>query len=100
MFNNLKDLLIKSINQTWKQEQVIKSIIWNSVISDFKEIKKLDITPYLISIKILNDTIIIKTTKPILNSELSSLQDILEKNAHKKLNDLWFKYKNLKIRYK
>lgn len=100
MFNNLKDLLIKSINQTWKQEQVIKSIIWNSIISDFKEIKKIDITPYLISIKILNDTIIIKTTKPILNSELSGLQDILEKNAHKKLNDLWFKYKNLKIRYK
>ena len=99
MFNNLKDLLIKSINQTWKQEQVVKSVIWNSIISDFKEKKHIDLTPYLISIKITNNTVFIKTSKPIINQELVNINDFLEKNVILKLSKLGFKYDKIKIRY-
>lgn len=100
MFINLKDILVKSLNKTWKQESVINSIIWNTLISTFKDKKNIDITPYLISIKMHNDTIFIKTSKPIINSEIDLIWDVLIENIIKKLHDIWYNFKQLKIRYK
>lgn len=100
MFINLKDILVKSLNKTWKQETVINSLAWNSLISTFKEIKNIDITHYLISVKIKNDVIFIKTSKPIINSEIDIISDKYLKNITTKLNSIWYSFKELKIRYK
>lgn len=100
MFINLKDILVKSLNKTWKQETVINSLAWNSLISTFKEIKNIDITHYLISVKIKNDVIFIKTSKPIINSEIDIISDKYLENITTKLNSIWYKFKQLKIRYK
>lgn len=100
MFINLKDILVQSLNKTWKQESVINSLAWNSLISTFKENKNIDLTPYLISVKIKNDVIFIKTSKPIINSEIDIISDKYLENITTKLNSIWYKFKQLKIRYK
>jgi len=69
-FTNLKSLLVASLNKTGKQEQIFSSIVWKSIVQDFKETKNIDITPYIISVKINKNIITIKTLKPIINTEL------------------------------
>jgi len=69
-FISLKDLLLRSISKSGKKDNITKSIIWNEIIFLFKEKKNIDIAPYLISIKITWNIIIIKTLKPIVNTEL------------------------------
>lgn len=98
--NNIKLLLIKSLNKTWKQNQVISSIIYNSITKDFLEIKKIDIKSYIIYTKIIWNIIILKTTKPIINAEILSIKEILINNINLKLNEIWFNIKNLKLRLK
>ena len=46
---NIKDLLLKSLRKTWKQNQIMSSIIYKSIKDDFLENKKIDITPYIIN---------------------------------------------------
>ena len=53
-----------------KTELFIKTAVWNSLVEIFKEEKNLDISKFLISIKISKNNILIKTNKPILNSEM------------------------------
>lgn len=98
--NNIKALLLKSLNKTWKQDQIISSIIWKSIIDDFFEIKKIDITSYIISIKLTWNIIIMKTTKPIINTEILTIEDKLLENIRKKLNNIWIKINDLKLRLK
>ena len=57
-----------------KTELFIKTVVWNSLVEIFKEEKKLDISKFLISIKISKNNILIKTNKPILNSEMFLLK--------------------------
>lgn len=99
-FINLKDLIAKSLNKTTKKDQIISSLIWNSIISDFKEIKKIDITSYIISIKISKNIIILKTQKPIINTEILSIKDILTKNISTKLTDIWIIIKDIELKIK
>jgi len=98
--NNIKSLLIKSLKKNWKQDQVISSIIYNSIIKDFLKIKKIDITSYIISIKIKWNIIFLKTSKPILNNEILTIESILVENISKKLENIWIKIKELKISFK
>jgi len=98
--NNIKYLLLKSLNKSWKQEQVIKSIIWNSIINDFKNKKNIDITSYLISIKLMGETIMLKTNKPIINAELLNIEKELIENIITKLNNIWINIKIIKFRFK
>ena len=46
----------------------IKTSVWNSIKNIFQVKKDLDISKYLISIKILENKVIIRTNKPIFNS--------------------------------
>lgn len=98
--NNIKSLLIKSLNKTWKQDQIISSIVYNSIIKDFFEIKKIDITSYIISIKIRWNIIFLKTWKPIINTEILTIENILIQNIEKKLENIWIKIKELKLTLK
>lgn len=94
---NIKDLLLKSLNKTGKQNQILSSIIYKSIISDFLEIKKIDITPFIISIKINENIIFLKTNKPILNAELINMQDILIQNISTKLSSIWIQIQNIQL---
>jgi ERCC4-related helicase len=63
----------------------MKSIIWNTIIEVFKWEKNIDITDYLSSIKINSVKITIKTTKPIINAELHTIDDKIKKSLIEKL---------------
>ncbi|MDD5770259.1 MAG: hypothetical protein PHE25_04765 [Candidatus Gracilibacteria bacterium] len=98
--NNIKSLLLKSLNKTGKADQILSSIIYKSIIGDFLEIKKIDITVYVISVKMRGNVILIKTNKPILNTELLSIENILVKNISSKLNNIGIIIKDIKLRFK
>ena len=88
-----------SIRNKWQEEIIIKSIIWNSIIEIFKKEKSLDITRYLISIIIRWKTVIIKTNKPIINTELLTIDDKIKKASWEKLLKIWIKFYDFDIRY-
>lgn len=97
MPSNIKELLLKSLIKTWKQNQVISSIILKSIVDDFLKIKKIDISHFLISIQLKWNLIILKTNKPILNAEIMMIQNILVKNITQKLENIGIKIKELQI---
>lgn len=89
-----------SIRKKWREDVVIKSIVWTSIIEIFKTEKEIDITPYLVSINIRWFNIIVKTNKPIINTELLLINDkILEKSINR-LKNIGIIIKNMEIRYK
>lgn len=94
---NIKDLLLKSLGKTWKQNQVLSSIIYKSIIHDFLELKKIDISSYIISIQLRENIIILKTNKPILNSEIKHIEGLLIQNIDKKLQKIWIHLKQLEL---
>ncbi|MBW7954526.1 hypothetical protein H3C61_01810 [Candidatus Gracilibacteria bacterium] len=99
-FNNIKDLLIKSLNKTNKEDKIISSIIYNSIINDFLNIKKIDIKGKIISIKLNKNIILLKTNSPILNSEILTIKNILIQNIKTKLDNINYKIINLDIKLK
>lgn len=91
--------LTTSINKKNLNELVIKSSIWNSIIEVFKQEKNMDITPYLVSIQIKWNRIIIKTNKTILNAELLMLSDKINQRISEKLKKIWLRFEEFEIRY-
>lgn len=100
VISNIKDLLLKSLNKTNKTSKVIESIIYNSIIEVFMDKKNIDIKDYIISIKIINNIIIISTNKPIINSEIKILEEDIIKNIQKKIKNIWIIFDNFKFKYK
>ncbi len=80
-------------------ETIIKSIIWNNIIDLFITEKNIDITPYLISVTIKPKTIIIKTNKPIINTELLTIDDKIKNILNEKFKKLWVKFYDFDIKY-
>ena len=80
-------------------ETIIKSIIWNNIIDLFKSEKNIDITPYLISVTIKPKTIIIKTNKPIINTEFLTIDDKIKNILNEKFKKLWIKFYDFDIKY-
>lgn len=97
---NMKDLLATALSKSWKQDQVISSIIWKTVVSEYKTIKNIDIHPFIISVRVWDTSTVIHTGKPILNTELYLLVDVFENKVQEKLTKIWIHKKNLKIRFK
>nr|MDD3720361.1 hypothetical protein [Candidatus Gracilibacteria bacterium] len=91
--------LTTSINKKNLNELVIKSSIWNSIIEVFKYEKNMDITPYLVSIQIKGNRIIIKTSKTILNTELLMLSDKINYKISEKLKKIGLRFEEFEIRY-
>ncbi len=89
----------KTVNASWRQEAIIKSLTWNSVVEVFKEEKNIDITDYLWSIKLKEKTIFIKATKSILKAEMLLLDDIIKKTIEEKLKKVWVRIDKLIIKY-
>ncbi|PZM86608.1 hypothetical protein DLH72_00465 [Candidatus Gracilibacteria bacterium] len=83
-----------------KTELFIKSSVWNSIVEVFLDKKQIDVSNFLISVKISGKKIFIKTNKPIFNSEAILLeQEIISllKTKIEKINleDFDFKLKYL-----
>ena len=68
-----------------KQEIFIKSTMWNTIIEVFKGEKNMDITSYMISVQLRWKTVLVKTNKPIINTEALMLDDKIKllKNVDK-----------------
>ena len=88
-----------SIRKTWKEDVIIKSIIWNVILSIFKEKKKIDIEKYLVSIKLKWENILIKTNKAMINTELYLINDEIKKASQDKLKKLWLLKTDFNIKY-
>jgi len=86
----------------WKNnlnETIIKSIIWNTIIDLFSREKNIDITPYLISITINKNNIKIKTNKPIINTELLTIDDKIKDTLKEKFKKMWIKFYDFEVKY-
>ena len=88
-----------SIRRSGKAEVIIQSIIWNTIIEIFEEEKKIDIKKYLVSIKLKWENILVKTNKPIINTELYLLNEKIKKVSQDKLQKLWLYKINFDIKY-
>lgn len=80
---------------TFTKEKIdlfIKTAVWNSLVEIFKEEKNLDISKFLISIKISKNNILIKTNKPILNSEMFLLSEKITEKIKIKLKKTDFSF--------
>lgn len=82
-----------------KRELFIKTSMWNTIIEIFKSEKNIDITSYLVSIQIRWKTLLIKTNKPIINTEALILDDKIKLLFSKKINMLWIKFYDFEIKY-
>jgi len=91
--------LQNSINRLGKTEVIIQSIIWNTIIEIFKTKKNMDLTPFLVSIKLKWENILVKTNKPIINTELYNYSEEIKKSSLNKLEKIWIKYKNFEIKF-
>ena len=91
--------ILDSILRSTKQEAIIKSLIWNSVILVFKEEKEIDVTSYLVSIRLTWNRIFIKTNNPLINTELLLLDDKIKKLSSEKLKKVWIKFYDFIYKY-
>lgn len=89
----------ESINNNKREELIIKSIIWKTVIDEFKKEKSIDITSYLVSIRLKWNIVFIKTNKPIINSEALTINDIIKNSSKQKLKGIWLKFYDFDIKY-
>lgn len=95
--NSIKDLIDKYLNKSWKKEIVTKSMIWNLICEEYKNIKNIDINEFLVSIQIKWNLVIIKTWKPILNAEILNYKEVFEEKINQKLKNVWIKIKKVEI---
>jgi len=90
----------KNLNIGNLSEITTKSIIYNTIIEVFLANKKIDIKSYLITIKNVWNIFLVKTTKPIINTELYLLNEEIKEKSLKKLNKIWFQFIDFDIKYK
>ena len=88
-----------SIIRTKKEETILKSLFWNSIILVFKEEKNINIVSYLISVKVNWCKIILKTKDPLINTELILINEKIKTIFLDKLKKVWIKYDNFVIKY-
>jgi len=81
-------------------DTIIKSIIYNTIIEVFKTEKNIDLSNYLSSIILNWKTILIKTNKPLINSELILLNDKTIKKITEKFKRMNFNFSWYEIKYK
>ena len=71
-----------------KTELFIKTSLWNSIIEVFLKEKNIDMSSYLVSIKIKNQTLFIKTNNPLINSELNLFYDKIVSSFKNKIKNI------------
>lgn len=71
-----------------KTELFIKTSLWNSIIEVFLKEKNIDMSSYLVSIQIKNQTLLIKTNNPLINSELNLFYDKIVSSFQNKIKNI------------
>lgn len=89
--SRLRSLSLEDIN--------FKSNLWNSVVNVMQNERWINVKDYLVSISVSWNTILIKTTKPIINAELTQYQDKIYIDFKEKMQKMWFTYKDFEIKY-
>jgi hypothetical protein len=82
-----------------KQEIFIKSIMWNSIIEVFQTEKNIDITKYLVSIRLNWNIILLKTNRPLINTEALLFDDKIKKTFSNKIKKVWIIFEKYDIKY-
>jgi len=93
-------LISEILNKKWLGDTTKKSIIYNTIIEVFLDKKKIDIKSYLISVKEVWNIFLVKTTKPIINTELYLLNEEIKEKSLNKLKKMGFKFIDFDIKYK
>ncbi len=93
-------LISEFLAKTKLSDTIIKSIIYNTIIEVFKNEKNIDLQKYVISIKLSWKTILVKTNKPLINSELLILDSKLREKLKEKFERLNLKFENFELKYK
>lgn len=88
-----------SIRRKWREDTVIRSIVWTSIIEVYKEKKGIDVTKYLESISLSGKYILIKTKKPIINTELWHISWDIENIYQKRLLKIGIHLKGMKLKF-
>ncbi len=83
----------------WREDVVIKSILWNTVIEVFNTEKNIDVTPYLISVRLNAKVIFVKTTNPLINTELLLLDQKIKKLFSEKLKKVGIVFYDFEVKY-
>ena len=61
--------------------------------------KNIDITSYLVSIKLKWENILVKTNKPIINNELYLYSEEIKKISKQKIEKIWLSYWDFEIKF-
>ncbi|MDD2907978.1 MAG: hypothetical protein PHH98_05025 [Candidatus Gracilibacteria bacterium] len=82
-----------------KSELFIKTSLWNSVLEVFLEEKNIDLTPYLVSVQIKGNTLLLKTNNPLINNELNLFYDKIYLLFSKKVKNLDLKFYDFEVKF-
>lgn len=88
------------LNKNNINDTIKKSVIFKTIIEIFLEKKKIDIKEYIVSIKEIWNTFLVKVTKPIIASELYLLNEEIIQKLKKKFKKMWFDFIDFEIKYK
>lgn len=80
-----------------KQEVILKSILWNTIIEYFLSEKNINFEEYLKSIQLKWAIFYIKTNKPLINAEILWHIDKIKNIFEKKVKLMWFKNTDFKF---
>lgn len=78
---------------------LIKSIAWRCILDVVNEQKGHDIAPYLKSVDIKGNSIIIKTQNPLVNGEIKMVENLIHERIKKKLLIVGVSFRDFEIRY-
>ena len=77
--------LLSAINRSGQSDTILKTLVWNSIKEVFQQEKNIDVTPYLLSVIIKKNLYIIKTNKPVINSEAYLIVDKIHEKIFEKM---------------
>lgn len=95
----IENILWNRIRHKDLEEQTIKSVLWKTIIDEYKNHKNIDISNYLISISISGSTIFVKTNKPLINKEILLIEEKILESFLWKIKKIGINRFNYEIRY-
>ena len=88
--------LVNSLKNSWNKNTLITSLVTKVIKDVFKREKKINISDYIISVSLLERTLLVKTNNPMINSELLLLGDIIFWECKNILESMWISVENIK----
>lgn len=83
-----------------KKAVIMKSTLWNTLITVFKQERDINIELFIGAISIKNNIFFVSYTKPILKAETEFFQEEIQKTFAQKLEKMWISSEEIIIKYK